>query len=71
MLRKRLASVRNDVLLSSPVLALLVEAHLANGEIAATAAAAERFAAMANPTSPCTHVWTDRSWRSGPSLFSG
>jgi DNA-binding NarL/FixJ family response regulator len=50
VLRKRLASVEGDLLLSAPVLALLVEALVAMGELADAAAAADRLGAIARTT---------------------
>jgi DNA-binding CsgD family transcriptional regulator len=50
LLRKRLGAVENDVLLSAPVLALLVEAQVAAGEIDDAAATAGRLRAIATTT---------------------
>lgn len=50
VLGKRLAVVENDVLLSAPLLAVLVEAHLADGDVTLAAAAAERLTAIAEKT---------------------
>jgi DNA-binding CsgD family transcriptional regulator len=50
VLGKRLAVVENDVLLSAPLLSVLVEAHLANGDVTLAAAAAERLTAIAETT---------------------
>jgi DNA-binding CsgD family transcriptional regulator len=50
LLRKRLSAVENDVLLSAPVLALLVEAQIACGEVEEAAATAERLRAIAATT---------------------
>ena len=47
VLRRRAVAVENDVLLSAPVLSLLVEAHLAAGDVAEARAAAERLGALA------------------------
>jgi DNA-binding CsgD family transcriptional regulator len=56
LLRKRLAAVENDVLLSGPVLALLVESQVACGEIAGAAASAERLQAVATTTGRAAFV---------------
>jgi DNA-binding CsgD family transcriptional regulator len=50
VLRKRAAVVEGDLLLSAPVLALLVEAHLANGGAAEARAAADELKAIASAT---------------------
>jgi DNA-binding NarL/FixJ family response regulator len=50
LLRKRLSAVENDLLLSAPVLALLVEAQIACGEIDEAATTAERLRAIAATT---------------------
>jgi DNA-binding NarL/FixJ family response regulator len=50
LLQRRLAAVEQDLLLSAPVLALLVEAQVACGNVEEAAAAAERLGAIASAT---------------------
>ncbi len=50
LLDKRATDLKGDLLLSAPVLALLVEARLANGDVAEAAAAAQRLAEIAATT---------------------
>jgi len=50
VLRKRVAAVENDVLLSAPVLALLVEGLVASGDVTAASTAADRLGAIAATT---------------------
>ncbi|MGZ3426171.1 MAG: LuxR C-terminal-related transcriptional regulator [Polyangia bacterium] len=50
VLQRRLATVSHDVLVAAPLLALLVEAQLAAGEVAPAAEAVERLEAIAAAT---------------------
>jgi len=50
VLRRRAAEVESDLLLSAPLLALLVEAHLASNEVPEAAAASQRLGKIATAT---------------------